>query len=215
MARARALAPVVLVAVLVGGLAACGGDGDEVAAPTPLATLDGESPVVAIGQAGVKPFVEPTCPTPRRVRTDSDVTKAAAEIAQIGEKRYRKVYAGVVPCVPAGRVVVYKLPEGGSALMRAVERIGRDRNVEVTFAEALFSYRDAQATRKSVLSQFARLDEAGAPFAVLRIRENGTVEVAVRDNVAGAEAVLTDLLDRIYVVHIPEDPAVASPAPQG
>jgi hypothetical protein len=62
-----------------------------------------------------------------------------------------------------------------------------------------------------VLEQFARLDEAGAPFAVLRVRENGTVEVAVRANVAAAEQVLADLLDRIYVVLIPEESPSPSP----
>lgn len=211
MAGARRLCALLLaLPVLAGGLAGCG-DGEDVAAPTPVPTLDGESPVVATGKAGVEPFVEPPCPTPRRVRTDTGATDAALAIAKLGEKRYRSVYAGVLPCVSSGRVVVYKLPTGGSALMRAVTRIARDRNVEVGFAKALFSYQSAQGTRKAVLEQFARLDEAGAPFAVLRIRENGTVEVAVRANVDAAEKVLADLLDRIYVVLIPEE--TASPAP--
>ncbi len=211
MSGARRMCALLLALPVLAGVSAGCGDGEDVAAPTPVPTLDGESPVVATGQAGVTPFVEPLCPTPRRVRTDTGATQAALDIAKVGEKRFRNVYAGVLPCISSGRVIVYKAPTGGSALMRAVTKIARNRNVEASFAEALFSYQDAQATRKAVLEQFARLDEAGAPFAVLRIRENGTVEVAVRANVAAAEQVLADLLDRIYVVLIPEESA--SPAP--
>ena len=132
------------------------------------------------------------------------MTSAAQQIAQLGEKRYPGRYAGVIPCPASGRVVVYRVSPGGNDLQRAVTRIARKHNVEATFDKALFSHKQAQATRERVLEQFARLDEVGAPFAVLRVHENGTVEVAVRANVAAAEEVLADLLDRIYVVLIPE-----------
>jgi predicted nucleic acid-binding Zn-ribbon protein len=184
-------------------LAGCGGE-EEAAAPTPVPALDGESPVVATGAAGVTPFVEPACALTRRAEANERATRAAEQIAKLGEKRYAGTYAGVIPCPASGRVVVYRVPSVGNDFMRAVTRIARDQNVEAAFDEALFSHKQAQATRKRVLEQFARLDEAGAPFAVLRVHENGTVEVAVRSNVAAAEQVLADLLDRIYVVLIPE-----------
>ncbi|MBA3743863.1 hypothetical protein [Sporichthya sp.] len=206
--RSRAFAGCLLAAGLLSG---CGEDGST-AAPTPAPTLSGESPVVATGQAGVKPFVEPTCPTPRTPKVAPGLTRAVEQITKLGEKRYGGGYAGAIPCVPAGRVVVYRVPSAGTDFMRAVTRIARAQNVEATFADARFSYKQAQATRKAVLEQFARLDEAGAPFAVLRVHENGTVEVAVRANVAAAEQVLSDLLDRIYVVLIPEE--TASPSPE-
>lgn len=195
----------VLTAALMAG---CGGD-EQAAAPTPVPALDGDSPVVATGAAGVAPFVEPTCATSRRIQANPRVTEAAEQIAQLGEKRYPGGYAGVIPCLSSGRVVVYRVPSAGTEFQRAVTRIARKQNVEATFDDALFSHKQAQATRQRVLEQFARLDEAGAPFAVLRVHENGTVEVAVRANVAAAEEVLADLLDRIYVVLIPE----ATPAP--
>ena len=202
--RALWAAPVLTAALLAG----CGGD-EEAASPTPLPSLDGDSPVVATGAAGVAPFVEPTCATSRRAQPNPRVTEAAAQIAKLGEKRYPGGYAGVIPCLSSGRVVVYRVPAAGTEFQRAVTRIARKHNVEATFDDALFSYKQAQVTRQRVLEQFARLDEAGAPFAVLRVHENGTVEVAVRDNVAAAEQVLADLLDRIYVVLIPE----ATPEP--
>lgn len=202
--RALGLATALLV------LGGCGGDGST-AGPTPEPTLSGESPVVATGSAGVKPFVEPACPTPRTVRAAPGLTRAVERIAKLGEKRYPGGYAGVIPCVPGGRAVVYRVPSAGADFMRAVTKIAREQNIEVTFDEALFSHKQAQATRKAVLGRFARLDEAGAPFAVLRVNENGTVEVAVRANVAAAEQVLADLLNRIYVVLIPEESPSPSP----
>ncbi|HUR73321.1 MAG TPA: hypothetical protein VMZ00_03550 [Sporichthya sp.] len=197
--------------LLTAGLLTGCGDHEQAAPPSPVPTLNGASPVVAIGQAGVTPFVEPDCPTPRRARANPGVTSAAEQIAQLGEKRYGAGYAGVLPCLSSGRVVVYRVPSAGPVFLRAVNKIARAQNVEATFAEALFSYKQAQATRKAVLERFARLDEAGAPFAVLRVRENGTVEVAVRANVPAAEQVLSDLLDRIYVVLIPEESPPPSP----
>lgn len=202
--RALWVAPVLTAALLAG----CGGD-EEAAGPTPVPALDGDSPVVATGTAGVAPFVEPTCATSRRVQANPRVTEAAEQIARLGEKRFPGGYAGVIPCLSSGRVVVYRLPSAGTEFQRAVTRIARQQNVEATFDDALFSHKQAQATRQRVLEQFARLDEAGAPFAVLRVHENGTVEVAVRANVGAAEQVLADLLDRIYVVLIPE----ATPQP--
>lgn len=205
--RTRALAACLVVAGLLTGC----GDDEATAVPTPAPTLSGESPVVAIGEAGVRPFVEPACPTPRTPKAAPGLTRAVEQITKLGEKRYGGGYAGAIPCVPAGRVVVYRVPSAGTDFMRAVTKIGRAQSVEVTFADARFSYKQAQATRKAVLERFARLDEAGAPFAVLRVHENGTVEVAVRANVAAAEAVLNDLLNRIYVVLIPEEAASPSP----
>lgn len=204
MARAVLAVSVLTVALLT----ACGGD-EQAASPTPLPALDGESPVVATGAAGVSPFVEPTCALTRRAQANERATRAAEQIAKLGEKRYPGAYAGVIPCPASGRVVVYRVPSAGNDFMRAATRIARGQNVEATFDDALFSHKQAQATRERVLEQFARLDEAGAPFAVLRVHENGTVEVAVRSNVAAAEQVLADLLDRIYVVLIPE----STPAP--
>jgi hypothetical protein len=205
--RALLLAACLLAPGLLSG---CGSAADT-AQPTPVATLNGDSPVVAIGQAGVKPFVEPACPISRGLKADPGVTRAAEQITALGEKRYAGGYAGVIPCLSSGRVVVYRVRSAGTEFLRAVTKIARAQNVEVTFADALFSYKQAEATRKAVLAQFARLDEAGAPFAVLRVHENGTVEVAVRANVAAAEQVLSTLLDRIYVVLIPEESPTPAP----
>jgi hypothetical protein len=207
--RALLLGASALALVLTG----CGGGEDAEAGPTAAPTLSGQNPVVATGKAGVKPWVDPPCPAPKKVgdRSDPAVTKAAGEISTLGEKRYAGSYAGLVPCIPAGRIVVYRLPRADSAFAAAATRIGRAHRVEIAFEDALFSYRQAQATKKAVLGQFARLADAGAPFAVLNVHENGTVEVAVRDNVAAAEKVLADLLDRIYVVLIPEESPSPSP----
>ena len=208
--RALLAGPALTAALLAAALlAGCGSDEPQAASPTPVPTLGGGSPVVATGAAGVSPFVEPECATSRQSRANPGVTRAAEQIAELGEKRYPGGYAGVIPCPSSGRVVVYRVPSADNVFTRAVTRIARAQNVEATFDEALFSHKQAQATRKRVLEQFARLDEAGAPFAVLRVNENGTVEVAVRANVAAAEQVLADLLDRIYVVLIPE----ATPEP--
>ena len=100
------LAASVLTAALVAG---CSSD-EQAASPTPLPTLDGESPVVATGAAGVEPFVEPACATPGRAQPSPAVTRAAQRIADLGEKRYPGGYAGVIPCLTSGRVVVYRVP---------------------------------------------------------------------------------------------------------
>jgi hypothetical protein len=103
--------------------------------------------VVAIGKAGVQPFVEPDCPTPRTVKANPGVTRAAEQIAKLGEKRYGGGYAGVLPCLTSGRVVIYRVPTAGSEFLQAATRIARAQNVEAAFAEALFSYKQAQVTR--------------------------------------------------------------------
>jgi hypothetical protein len=209
----RRRAPLIAAPALALLLAACGGGEDAEAGPSAAPTLSGANPVVAIGTAGVKPWADPPCPAPRTVadRSDPAVTRAADQITKLGEKHYAAGYAGVVPCVPAGRLVVFRLPSTKSAFTAAASRIASAQRVDISFSDALFSYKQAQATKKAVLGQFARLDDAGAPFAVLNVHENGTVEVAVRANVQAAEQVLKDLLDRIYVVLIPEESP--SPAP--
>jgi len=214
--RRRALRGVALLAApaLALVLSACG-DGDESAsAPSAAPTLSGGNPVVATGTAGVKPWIDPPCPAPRKVtdRADPAVTRAAEQITKLGEKHYANGYAGLVPCLTAGRIVVFRLPDTKSQFAQAVSRIGKDQGADIDYEDALFTYKQAQATKKAVLGRFAQLDDAGAPFAVLNVHENGTVEVAVRANVAEAERVLSDLLDRIYVVLIPEESA--SPSPQ-
>jgi len=217
--RAPLLAvPVLAVPLLAASvlLAACGDGGESAATPSAAPTLSGANPVVAVGTAGVQPWVDPPCPAPKKVedRSDPAVTRAAEAITSLGEKRYAGSYAGVVPCIPAGRLVVYRLPRANSAFSAAATKIAEAQGVDIEFADALFSYRQAQATKKAVLGQFARLDDAGAPFAVLNVHENGTVEVAVRANVPAAEQVLSDLLDRIYVVLIPEE-STATTEPSG
>jgi hypothetical protein len=206
-ALARSVAPALALAI-----AGCGDGGSTATGPSAAPTLSGANPVVAVGTAGVKPFVDPPCPAPRTIadRSDPAVTRAADQITELGEKRYAGSYAGVVPCIPAGRIVVYRLPRANSAFARAAGTIAKRQRVDLEFADALFSYRQAQATKKAVLGEFARLDDAGATFAVLNVHENGTVEVAVRANVEAAEKVLSALLDRIYVVLIPEE----SPSPE-
>jgi hypothetical protein len=209
----RALRVSLAVPVLALTLAACGHHDESAAEPTPVAALNGANPVVAVGSQGVKPFVEPPCPAPRRFadRSDPAVTRAADQIRTLGEKHYASGYAGLIPCVTTGRIVVYRLPSTRPSFAPKVAAIAKQRHVDVSFSDALFSFKQAQATKKAVLGAFARLDDAGAPFAVLNVRENGTVEVAVRSNVPAAEQVLHDLLDRIYVVLIPEE--LPSPTP--
>lgn len=198
-ARMRAGIAVLALTLLVAG---CGG-ADE---PSAAATTAPSPGAFVAGEAGVKPFVDPPCRAPRTAaeRDAPGVAKAAAELRKLGDKkRFASRYAGLVPCVPTERIVVFRVPIPGKDFTTAARKIARKHRVEVAFADALFTYAQAQATKRAVLDRFAKLDLAGAPFAFVRIRENGTAEVGVRANVAGAERVVADLLDRVFVVLVP------------
>lgn len=197
-ARCRVRVPAA-VAGMVLVLAGCADDPAAEAPPEPTA-------VVTEGSRGVDPFAEPECRAPRSdgEQADRGVERAEAEVRRLGAKKFDSRYAGVVPCVPEERVVVYRVAGESRKLEQAARKVGNRRDVQVEFADALFTRKQAKQTKRGVLDSFARLDQAGAPFAMLRIHENGTVEVGVRSGVAAAEQVLGELLDRIFVVLVPE-----------
>lgn len=199
--RLRGAAVLTALALLTAG---CGGGDDEPAAAATTAPTPG---AFVAGDAGVKPFVDPPCRAPRKAeeRDAPGVTKAAAELRKLGAKTaHASRYAGLVPCVPTKTIVIFRVPMPGKEFKAAAEKIARKNKVDVTFVDALFTHKQAVATKKAVLGRFADLDRAGAPFAFVRLHENGTAEVGVRANLAGAENVMVDLLDRAFVVLVPE-----------
>lgn len=205
-APCRVGVPAVLSGVVL-VLAACGDDPAAEAPPEPTA-------VVTEGSRGVDPFTEPACRAPRSdsEQADRGVERAEAELRRLGMKKFDARYAGVVPCAPEERVVVYRIGGQSRKLEQAAKKVGTKHDVKVAFAAARFTLKQAEQTKDAVLDSFARLDTAGAPFAMLRLHENGTVEVGVRSDVAAAERVLAELLDRIYVVLVPDVGAGVPPA---
>jgi hypothetical protein len=147
------------------------------AAPATTAATRAKKVVQAVPAAAL--FRSPTCAAPAKaadVAPAKAVKAAGAEIAVLGED-YPDVYAGHLGCRSAGRLVVYRVPDG--TFDDAAREIAERENVALQLVKAPYSRQQLVDRTEWITERREKWSAAGIVIRSIANKPNGTLEVAV------------------------------------